>query len=128
MLVEGDDNNEPIADALRGLLDGHLMLSRDLAAAAHWPPIDVLESLSRSQPYLISSEVADAANAARKHLSVYRENVDLINIGAYRPGTDPKIDAAIAIRDPLNELLTQSAEESATLEESQAALVELIKG
>ncbi len=127
VLVEGDDNNEPIADTLRGLLDGHIVLSRKLAAQAHWPPIDVLESLSRLQPHLITPEVAEAADVARRHLSQYHQHADLISIGAYRPGSDPQIDAAIAIRQPLNNLLTQDASELATLQQSQAALVQLIR-
>lgn len=127
VLVEGDDHNEPIADALRGLLDGHLVLSRALAAEAHWPPIDVLESLSRLQPHLVEPGTSEAVSAARRHLSEYRRHADLISIGAYRPGSDPKVDAAIALREPLRALLTQTADEIAPLEQSQAALVRLIQ-
>ena len=127
VLVEGDDFNEPIADALRGLLDGHIMLSRKLAAQSHWPPIDVLESLSRLQPHLVSNEVAEAVQTARRHLSEYRQHADLISIGAYRAGSDPRIDAAIAMRDPLQLLLTQRAEENAPIDQSQAALVQLMR-
>ena len=123
VLVEGDDNNEPIADTLRGLLDGHIMLSRALASEAHWPPIDVLESLSRLQPHLITPELSDAATIARRHLSEYRKHADLIAIGAYRTGTDPKVDAAIAMRDPLRVLLTQKADELSPLDQSHAGLL-----
>lgn len=126
VLVEGDDHNEPIADSLRGLLDGHLVLSRALASESHWPPIDVLESLSRLQPHLVAPEVAAAVAKARKHLSEYRRHADLISIGAYRAGSDPAVDAAIALREPLNLLLTQNAGEMTTLRESQAALVSLM--
>lgn len=127
VLVEGDDPNEPIADALRGLLDGHVVLSRALASEAHWPPIDVLESLSRLQPHLVSPEVATAAAAARRHLSEYRRHADLIAIGAYRRGSDPNVDAAIAIREPLRGLLTQTAEQIATISDTHAALVATVR-
>lgn len=127
VLVEGDDNNEPIADTLRGLLDGHIMLNRELTSEAHWPPIDVLESLSRLQPHLISAEMTSVVAEARRHLSTYRRNADLISIGAYRAGSDPSIDAAIAMREPMKMLLTQGAEEIAPLAQSQAALSQLIQ-
>ncbi len=127
VLVEGDDPNEPIADALRGLLDGHLVLSRALASEAHWPPIDVLESLSRLQPHLVSPEVAAAAAAARRHLSEYRRHADLIAIGAYRRGSDPNVDAAIAIREPLRSLLTQSADQIAPIADTHAALLATVR-
>ena len=126
VLVEGDDNNEPIADTLRGLLDGHIMLSRKLAAESHWPPIDVLESLSRLQPHLISDEMSKATALARRHLSEYRQHADLISIGAYRAGSDPRVDAAIGFREPLRELLIQDSAEIAAISQSQARLVQLV--
>ena len=126
VLVEGDDNNEPIADTLRGLLDGHIMLSRKLTSEAHWPPIDVLESLSRLQPHLASPELMQAVSTARGHLSQYSKSADLISIGAYRPGTDPKTDAAIAMRDPLKGFLTQTGEEIAKFTDSETGLVQLM--
>jgi flagellum-specific ATP synthase len=127
ILVEGDDDNEPISDALRGLLDGHIMLSRDLAAESHWPPIDLLGSLSRLQPHLISPEMNKAAAAARRHLSEYRRHADLISIGAYRAGSDPQVDAAIAMREPLRQFLIQDAEELASIDQSQASLIQLMR-
>ena len=127
VLVEGDDNNEPVADTLRGLLDGHIMLSRELAAQSHWTPIDVLESLSRLQPHLISPEVLQASSAARQHLSEYRRHEDLISIGAYREGSDPRVDAAIAIREPLKQFLVQDEQELAVIDQSQAELVRLTR-
>ncbi len=127
VLVEGDDNNEPIADALRGLLDGHIVLSRDLAAQSYWPPIDVLKSLSRLQPHIISAEVAQAAQTARRHLSEYHQHADLISIGAYRAGSDPHVDAAIAMREPLKLFLTQSPNELTKIDQSQAALIQLAR-
>jgi flagellum-specific ATP synthase len=127
ILVEGDDENEPISDALRGLLDGHIMLSRDLAAESHWPPIDLLRSLSRLQPHLISPEMTKAAAAARRHLSEYRRHADLISIGAYRAGSDPQVDQAIAMREPLRQFLTQDAQELAPIDQSQASLIQLMR-
>jgi flagellum-specific ATP synthase len=127
VLVEGDDNNEPIADTLRGLLDGHIMLSRDLTSEAHWPPIDVLESLSRLQPHLIDADMTAAVSAARRHLSTYRRNADLISIGAYRAGSDPTIDAAIAMREPMKLLLTQAADDIAPMGQSHALLTQLMQ-
>lgn len=127
VLVEGDDTNEPVADTLRGLLDGHIMLSRDLAAHSHWPPIDIPASLSRVQPHLIAPEVAAAVAAARRHIATHRRSADLISIGAYRAGSDPEIDAAIAMRPILNQILTQAADEMTPIETAQAALVAAMK-
>lgn len=126
VLVEGDDNNEPIADALRGLLDGHVVLSRALAAQSHWPPIDVLESLSRLQPHLVSREVEQAIAKARRYLSDYQSHQDLISIGAYRGGSDPNIDLAIAVHRPLAEFLNQPADQQSDMEQSQAQLIQLV--
>ncbi len=127
VLVEGDDNNEPIADTLRGLLDGHIMLSRALTAQAQWPPIDILESLSRLQAHLIDPEMTATVSAARRHLAIYKQNADLISIGAYRAGSDQNIDAAIAMREPMKMLFMQSAEEIAPLEVSQRQLTQLMQ-
>lgn len=125
VLVEGDDNNEPIADTMRGLLDGHIVLSRALATDAYWPAIDVLESLSRLQPHLVERNIAQAADSLRRDLSEYRRHSDLISIGAYRAGTNPALDRAIAIREPARALLTQSNDELFTLDQTQAALLAL---
>ena len=122
VLVEGDDPNEPIADTLRGLLDGHIHLSRRLATAGHFPPIDVAESLSRLQPQLINAEDAEAAAAVREHVVRYRENEDLISIGAYKSGSDPRTDAAIALRDPIDLVLRQDASRVAPVEQTRAQL------
>ncbi len=125
VLVEGDDNNEPIADTLRGLLDGHIVLSRDLASQAHWPPIDVLQSLSRLQPHLVEKEILAASGVLRHHLSEYRRSADLISIGAYRDGSDPAIDMAIKMREPLKTFLTQNENDLTPIEKSHVAMVTL---
>lgn len=125
VLVEGDDPNEPIADALRGLLDGHITLSRTLASEAHWPPIDVLESLSRCQPQLADQGTVSASAIVRGHLSEYRRNADLISIGAYREGSDLKIDAAIQMDQPIKQFCRQDVNQVLSIEASQRQLREL---
>lgn len=123
VLVEGDDPNEPIADTLRGLLDGHIMLDRRLATEGHYPPIDVLESLSRLQTHVATPGAISAAATARGHLATYRQNEDLISIGAYRAGTDPRIDAAVLAREKINAVLKQSADTLVPLDKSQAMML-----
>lgn len=121
VLVEADDPNEPIGDATRGLLDGHVWLSRSLASRGHYPAIDVLESLSRLMPDVTTAEHLEAARAVRELLAAYRDHEDLISIGAYRRGSNPVVDAAIEMRDEINQCLQQRIDEPATLEESRAA-------
>ncbi|WP_164102879.1 FliI/YscN family ATPase [Candidatus Laterigemmans baculatus] len=111
VLVEGDDTNEPIADTLRGLLDGHIVLSRRLAGQSHWPAIDLLESLSRLQPQLVSPEHRQAATTIRRWIAEYEKHADLIAIGAYRSGSNAELDKAIAMRGAIREFLTQQAEQ-----------------
>jgi flagellum-specific ATP synthase len=125
VLVEGDDNNEPIADTMRGLLDGHFVLSRALAGESHWPAIDVLQSLSRLQPHLVKPNVKTAADQLRRQLSEYQKHADLISIGAYRPGTNLALDRAIALREPARALLTQRSEEMVPMAKTHAALLSL---
>jgi flagellum-specific ATP synthase len=112
VLVEGDDTNEPISDTLRGLLDGHIHLSRSIAARGRYPAIDVLPSLSRLQSQLISKEHREAATQLRALMAVYKENEDLINIGAYNKGSSPAIDRAIHMRQPIEDFLGQGQFES----------------
>ncbi|TVQ02238.1 MAG: FliI/YscN family ATPase [Planctomycetaceae bacterium] len=127
VLVEGDDLNEPIADTMRGLLDGHIVLSRALAEEAHWPAIDILESVSRLQPHLVRPEVADAAESLRRDLAEYRRHADLISIGAYRAGSQPSVDRAIAIRDAAGGLLRQRTDQRFTLDAAQQDLLSLVQ-
>lgn len=107
VLVDGDDMNEPIADAARGILDGHIVLSRDLAQAGHYPAIDVLQSVSRVMPRVVDRDAEDAAREARQLLAAYDEVEDLINIGAYESGNDPTTDRAVAAHPPLRDFLQQ---------------------
>ncbi|MEZ6090698.1 MAG: FliI/YscN family ATPase [Pirellulaceae bacterium] len=125
VLVDGDDNNEPISDSLRGLLDGHFILSRKLGSEGHWPAIDILESLSRLQTKLIPGQSLAAASQLRKWLSDYRTNEDLINIGAYRQGTNPELDRTIAMRPVLRQFLMQTSEEVAPIAKTLKTMQEM---
>lgn len=111
VLVEADDMNDPIADSVRSILDGHVVLTRELATQNHYPAVDVLESVSRLNRDLLDPRQLGLAAAAREHLAVHRRNQDLINIGAYPPGTNPAIDQAIAVREPLTRFLRQGVQE-----------------
>ncbi|MNT44728.1 putative ATP synthase YscN [compost metagenome] len=122
MLVEGDDTNEPIADTVRGILDGHIILSRDLAAQNHYPAIDVLGSVSRVMTEIVPPEHLAAAGGLREMLAVYREARDLINIGAYQPGSNPQIDRAIALVPKINAFLKQAVDEPVSYDAAIAAL------
>lgn len=111
VLVEGDDTNEPISDAMRGLLDGHIHLSRSIAAHGRYPAIDILPSLSRLQSQLISKEMRLAAESIRGLMATYKENEDLIHIGAYQRGSKVAIDRAIQLRSAIESLLAQEQHE-----------------
>ena len=127
VLVEADDSNEPIADTVRGLIDGHTWLSRRLASRAHYPAIDVLESLSRLMTDVIDPEHRRAAQAVRELLAVYRDHEDLISIGAYRRGSNKKVDAAIDMQDDLNKYLRQQVEERSGVEDARKGLLQLFQ-
>src|SRR5271165_2178018 len=124
VLVEGDDFNEPISDAVRAILDGHIILSRELGAAGHYPAIDVLQSVSRLASRLASPEQKQAMQKVRETMSAYQRSEDLINLGAYAGGTNPQLDAAIRVRPQLIEFLQQDANANApfdqTLEQLEA--------
>lgn len=122
VLVEGDDMSEPVADAARGLLDGHVILSRKLAARGHFPAIDVLESLSRLESDLLPPEELRAARKLRALLSKLEESRELVAVGAYRPGTDPALDVALGLEREVARYLQQSQPEQVPLQDSQAAL------
>jgi flagellum-specific ATP synthase len=125
VLVEGDDLSEPVSDTVRGLLDGHIVLSRRLASQAHWPAIDVLESISRLFPDITSPDQQAAAQSVRELLAAYRDHEDLISIGAYRSGANPTVDAAIAMREEINRFLRQAIEERSSVETARADLLKL---
>jgi flagellum-specific ATP synthase len=111
VLVEGDDMNEPVADAVRGILDGHLVLSRQLAHFNHYPAIDVLESVSRLTRDVCTPEEIDSAARAREHMAVFRKNEDLVSIGAYQKGANPALDQAVALQEPFRKFLRQGVNE-----------------
>lgn len=122
VLVEGDDINEPVTDSVRGILDGHIMLSRALANSNHYPAIDVLESVSRLSHDICEPGEIELAGRARENLAIYRKNEDLIAIGAYQRGSNPAIDQAIALQEPLRQFLRQGVREQSPRVESFARL------
>ncbi len=117
VLVEGDDTNEPIADTVRGILDGHIVLTRSLAAANHYPAIDIGASISRLMVEIVDESHRQMASRLRDILSTYNQNADLVSIGAYKAGTNPKLDFALTKIDKINEFLMQGTTETFSYEE-----------
>jgi flagellum-specific ATP synthase len=126
VLVDGDDMNEPIADAVRAILDGHVVLSRHLAHASHYPAIDILQSVSRLVGEIVSPEVRMAGQELRRLLAALRDKEDLISIGAYQPGSDPTVDSALAKREAIERFLQQTVDYSSSAEEADAGLLALV--
>ncbi|MCM2274529.1 MAG: FliI/YscN family ATPase [Candidatus Didemnitutus sp.] len=126
VLVEGDDMNEPVADAVRGILDGHLVLSRQLAHLNHYPAVDVLESVSRLTRDVCTPDEVELAARAREMLALYRRNEDIVSIGAYQKGASAALDRAIALHEPLRQFLRQSVDEHTPRAESFRRLKEII--
>jgi flagellum-specific ATP synthase len=124
VLVEGDDFNEPISDAVRAILDGHIVLSRELAAMGHYPAIDVLNSVSRLASRVAAPEQREEARRVREALAEYRQSEDLINLGAYAAGTNVRLDAAIRLRPQLLGFLRQEPE----VNEPLARTLERLRG
>jgi len=118
VLVDGDDMDEPVADTVRGILDGHIVLSRDLAQGYHYPAIDVLQSVSRLAPSVSGANSRKAAGVMRKSMAAYAKAEDLINVGAYSHGSNPEIDEAIALRNPIENFLIQDIDEPSPLYET----------
>lgn len=125
VLVEGDDTNEPISDTVRGIIDGHIMLSRKVAARNHYPAIDILSSISRLMNDIVLPEHKEAANKIRKYLSVYENNLDLVSIGAYKKGTNKELDDVLQRIDKINEFLRQKTDERFTLQEAVLRMIAL---
>ena len=126
VLAEGDDTNDPIADAARGVLDGHVVLSRSLADSGHYPAIDIEASISRVMPDIVDSEHLQMARELRRLYSTYQQNRDLISVGAYRSGSDPRIDAAIAKNPAIMEFLQQDMDEAVDLSRSLDELARVL--
>ena len=125
VLVEADDPNEPISDAVRGLLDGHIWLSRKLSSRAHYPAVDVLQSTSRLMSEVADDEHGQAAVLIRRLLATHDDHEDLISIGAYRRGGNPLLDVAIELQDPINEYLQQRVDGRSTFDQTHSALIQL---
>jgi flagellum-specific ATP synthase len=125
VLVEGDDMNEPVADTVRGVLDGHVVLSRKIAARNFYPSVDVLESVSRVMPFIVSEGHLLAAGRVRELLAVYAEAEDLISIGAYKNGTNPRVDWAVAHLQKVRSFLRQSVDEHVSFSEIEKELQDL---
>src|SRR5580698_7693301 len=125
VLVEGDDFNEPICDAARGILDGHVILSRDLAASGHYPAIDVLNSVSRLANKVAPKEEVSAAQRVREAMALYQNSADLIQLGAHVQGTNPRLDLSIRVRPRIQDFLKQDADAHCSLDETQSRLLAL---
>src|ERR1700752_1433779 len=113
--MEGDDQKDPIVDTVRSLLDGHIVLDRKLALKTHYPPISILDSLSRLMPSICSREHVEKAASIRMLLAAYAQAEDLIEMGAYKKGTDPILDRAVAALPEINRFLRQTPQESTAL-------------
>ena len=128
VLVDGDDMTEPVTDTARSILDGHVVLSRQMAHKNHYPAIDVLESISRVMTDIVTDEHKMIAAEIRKNLAVYREAEDLINVGAYVKGSNPDIDRAISVIGSINEFLTQDIYEKFDFEETLELMKKALEG
>jgi flagellum-specific ATP synthase len=125
VLVEGDDMNDPIGDSVRSIVDGHIVLSRSLAQKGHFPAVDVLQSTSRVMRNVVSPEHFTKALQTREMMAVYREAEDLINIGAYKMGSNPRIDQAIKMEAPIEQMLKQSVDEPSSAQDAENILMGL---
>ncbi len=125
VLIEGDDPNEPVSDTVRGILDGHLVLSRKLAQENHWPAVHVLSSISRLMPEVTTPEQQESAGVLRRILAARAESEDLVSIGAYREGTNPLVDAALQLAQPIDAFLQQQRVEHSTFAGTGQQLTQL---
>ena len=127
VLMEGDDINDPIVDTVRGIVDGHIFLSRKVAEMNHYPAIDVLGSISRLASAITSNEQKEAAGKMRKILAMYRENKDLIDVGMYQQGTNPKLDIAIEMMPQVNAFLQQRTSDSVNMDDTINKLIQMMQ-
>ena len=128
VLVDGDDHNEPIADAVRGILDGHVVMERAIAERGRFPAVNVLKSISRTMPGCQTLPERAVVRAAREALSAYSNMEELIRIGAYRAGSDPGVDRAIRLHPALEAFLSQDRDETTRLHEAFAQLGSILEG
>ncbi len=126
VLVEGDDHNEPVADSVRSILDGHIVMERAIAERGRFPAINVLKSVSRTMPDCLSEKNQELVIRARKLMATYSDMEEVIRLGAYRPGSDPVIDEAIRYNEALDKFLTQSRDNKVTLDEGYAELARIL--
>jgi flagellum-specific ATP synthase len=126
VLVEGDDHNEPVSDAVRGIVDGHIVMSRDIADRGRYPAIDVLKSISRSMPKALTESQNAVIRRAKQIISTYEDMAELIRLGAYRKGSDPAVDEALILYPQIEAFLTQDKDESTTIEDSFARLATIV--
>jgi flagellum-specific ATP synthase len=127
VLVDGDDHNEPVADAVRSTLDGHIVMERAIAERGRYPAINVLKSVSRTMPRAAEPGRLPAINRARKVMATYADMEELIRLGAYRPGSSAEVDEAIALHRPLEAFLAQTKEEATGLEEGYRRLEQILE-
>ncbi len=128
VLVEGDDHNEPVADAVRGILDGHVILDRRIGEGGRYPAVDVLRSLSRTVPGCLGQDEAAIARRARAVLALHAEMADMVRLGAYRPGSDAAVDEAIRLTPRIEAVLRQGRDEPADISGAFAALRSALEG
>src|SRR6188472_759138 len=128
VLVDGDDHNEPVADAVRGILDGHIVMERAIAERGRYPAINILKSISRTMPRAADPTFLPAINRARQVMATYSDMEELIRLGAYRPGSSPEVDEAIALHKPLETFLAQLKEESTPMAEGYQQLERILRG
>jgi flagellum-specific ATP synthase len=127
VLVDGDDHNEPVADAVRGTLDGHIVMERAIAERGRYPAINILKSVSRTMPRSAAPAHLPAINRARSIMATYADMEELIRLGAYRSGTSPEVDEAIGLHQPFEDFLRQGKEESTSLAEGYTRLQEILR-
>jgi flagellum-specific ATP synthase len=127
VLVEGDDMTEPVADTVRATLDGHIVLTRELAAENHFPSIDLLLSASRVMVDIVPEEHVQAANWVREMVAIYRKNMDLVSIGAYVPGSNPQLDQALSQMDTINKFLRQGIREISSYQDNVAGVLNMYR-
>jgi flagellum-specific ATP synthase len=126
VLVDGDDHNEPIADAVRGILDGHIVMERAIAERGRYPAINVLKSISRLMPMCHTDDENALVARAKQALALYGEMEELIRIGAYKPGADRQVDEAVRVRPAIEALLSQQREERTSIKDGFAMLAEAL--
>jgi len=127
VLVDGDDHNEPVADAVRGILDGHIVMERAIAERGRYPAINILKSISRTMPRAADPDFVPVINEARQVMATYADMEELIRLGAYRAGSSAEVDAAIRLHKPLEAFLSQNKEEATTLAEGYRRLEQILK-